>query len=285
MGFNLWKEENSSSLPPRPKKSYSKILPLAEGKTATEQFGWLPVSIFRPGRGKGWEEAVQDEGDVSTRRSKSAKYLPGLRFSKFNAHLAEVVVRYWSVRGDLIVDPFAGRATRGTVALRLGRRYQGYEVAPTTYKETAHKIEELGGELEFADGCILRHSKDDSAGLIFTCPPYWKLEKYESAKYQLSDSPSYSKFLHLISYCAANCYRVLHPGRFLCWVCADWRDGGGLTLFHADSLKIFRKAGFKVHDIVIVENLSPFAALQIGKVAAKRYTSKVHEYLLVFRKE
>ncbi len=46
----------------------------------------------------------------------------------------------------------------------------------------------------------------------------------------------------------------------------------------------FKKHGFNQHDIVILENISPFAALQIGKTAAKRYTSKVHEYLLVFRK-
>ena len=36
---------------------------------------------------------------------------------------------------------------------------------------------------------------------------------------------------------------------------------------------------------MIMKNISPFAALQAGKVASKRYTSKVHEYVLVFRKE
>lgn len=284
MSLNLWRE-TAPAHHSRPKKSYSKILPLKEGQTAAEQFGWLPLSIFHPGKGAGWEGAIRDYGDISTRRSKNAKYLPGLRFSKFNAHLAEIVIRYWSMRGDLVVDPFAGRATRGTVALRLGRQYQGYEVAPGTFKEVEPKIRDLGGKLEFSDGCSLKHTHRKSADLIFTCPPYWKLEQYESSKHQLSDLPSYQYFLSHIFECASNCYRILRPGRFLCWVCADWRGKDGLTLFHVDSLKIFRKAGFSVHDIVIIENNSPFAALQIGKVAAKRYTSKVHEYLLVFRKK
>lgn len=282
MSLNLWKEPPQES---KPKKHYSKILPLKEGQTATEQFGWLPISIFRPGKGAGWEDAVRDDGDISSRRGKNAKYLPGLRFSKFNAHLAEIVIRYWSMPGDLVVDPFAGRATRGVVALRLGRRYQEYEIAPTTFKKTKTQISDLGGKLEFSDGCVLGHTHHNKADLIFTCPPYWRLERYESTKDQLSDLQDYSTFLSRISECARNCYRVLRPGRFCCWVCADWRLGKGLTLFHADSLKVFRKAGFSLHDIVIVENLSPFAALQTGKVAAKRYTSKVHEYLLVFRKE
>jgi hypothetical protein len=42
---------------------------------------------------------------------------------------------------------------------------------------------------------------------------------------------------------------------------------------------IIKKDYFK-----LIKNFSPFAALQMGKVAAKRYTSKIHEYLLVFRK-
>ena len=34
-----------------------------------------------------------------------------------------------------------------------------------------------------------------------------------------------------------------------------------------------------------MENQSPFASLQLGKVAANRYTSKIHEFILVFKKE
>jgi hypothetical protein len=64
----------------------------------------------------------------------------------------------------------------------------------------------------------------------------------------------------------------------------DWRDGKAFRLFHADSLRIFQQFGLVPHDVVIIHNNSPFAPLQAGKVAAKRYTSKVHEYLLVLRK-
>ena len=39
-----------------------------------------------------------------------------------------------------------------------------------------------------------------------------------------------------------------------------------------------------LHDTIIMENQSPFATLQLGKVAANRYTSKIHEFILVFKK-
>jgi hypothetical protein len=48
---------------------------------------------------------------------------------------------------------------------------------------------------------------------------------------------------------------------------------------------MFKNVGLKYHDIIVMKNKSPFASMQIGKVAANRYTSKIHEYILVFRKE
>jgi len=268
----------------RAKKQYQQVLPMRVDATVKEQFGWLPVSVFKPERREDWRKIIGDDGDETTRRSSGAKYLPGLRFSEFHPHLAEVVVRYWSLVGDLIVDPFAGRATRGIVGLTLGRKYHGYEVAPSTFHKSSEKIAALGGTVTCLDGCQMAYTLNVSADLVFTCPPYHRLEKYESAPSQLSDLVTYEQFLEQIAICAKNVSRVLKPGKFLCWVVGDWRDGKAFRLFHADSLSTFQQFGLVPHDVVIIHNNSPFAPLQAGKVAAKRYTSKVHEYLLVFRK-
>ena len=77
----------------------------------------------------------------------------------------------------------------------------------------------------------------------------------------------------------------MKPGAFAVWVCGDWRDGGVYRSFHADTINLFQEAGLIHHDTIIMENQSPFAALQMGKVASKRYTSKIHEFIVVFRKE
>jgi len=266
------------------KKSYQQVLEMDENSTAISQFGWLPISIFKGSRALEWKGIIGDAGDHKAKRSENAEYLPGLRFSEFNPELAEMVIRYWSLEGNLVIDPFAGRGTRGIVALEWKRKYQGYEVAPRTFATSLPNIVERGGSLECLDGCILAHTLNESADLIFTCPPYHQLERYQSAAAQLSDITDYAEFLNRIRVCAKNCFRVLKAGKFACWVCADWRDEGCLRLFHVDSISAFKEQGFRVHDVVIVENISPFAPLQAGKVSAKRYTTKVHEYLLVFRK-
>ena len=95
----------------------------------------------------------------------------------------------------------------------------------------------------------------------------------------------YEDFLNHIDRCISNIYRVLKPGGFCCWVVGDWRDTGGFRQFSNDSIQLFKKNGLIPHDTVIIKNNSPFAALQAGKSASKRITSKTHEYLLVFRKK
>jgi DNA modification methylase len=44
--------------------------------------------------------------------------------------LMDVLVRLFSDPGELILDPFAGSGTTGVAALRLGRRFVGWEMNP-----------------------------------------------------------------------------------------------------------------------------------------------------------
>ena len=114
-----------------------------------------------------------------------------------------------------------------------------------------------------------------------------QIEKYESVTNQLSDCETYEKFMRQIGYCGYHINRVLKPGAFCVWVVGDWRcpKGGGLRSFHSDLISLFTKEKLIHHDTIIMKNISPFAPLQACKVASKRYTSKIHEYVMVFLKE
>ncbi len=268
---------------------YKKILPIPEAKTKkiSEIFGWLPLSVIEPtneSKAK-WKDAYLPKLEIELRRSNDAKYLPGYGHSEFHAGLAENIIHYWSMQGSIIVDPFAGRVTRAHVAASLKRPYYGYEISQRTALRSREHLEKRGldATIYLADGCEMKQTPDNFADLVFTCPPYHRLEKYESCDNQLSDFKSYSDFLDQIATCGENINRVLKPGAFCVWVCADWKDGRYIP-FQRDTMNIFEEAGLNIHDVIILKNNSPFAALQAGKCAAKRYTSKVHEYILVFRK-
>jgi DNA modification methylase len=190
------------------------------------------------------------------------------------------------MKNSVVVDPFAGRATRAIISSKLGRKYYGYEISPKTFGRSVdkYKLEGVLPTLYLSDGCKLEKTDNNFAHLVMTCPPYGTIEKYESVSGQLSDISDYTVFLQSIQECAKNIERILKPGGFCCWVVGDWRDSGGFRQFSVDSVNLFKNAGLIPHDTVIIKNNSPFAALQAGKAASKRITSKIHEYILVFRK-
>ena len=184
------------------KGEYKQILPMDTNKTVQEQFGRVPMSIIKPEVTHAYNYFIGDDGDLTgqTRRSESAEYLPGLRFSEFHPVLAEFIVKYWSLKGHRIIDPFAGRATRGMIATTYGRHYTGYEIAPSTQKWANEKIKELDpkSKVILGDGTFLKDEENLSYDMAFTCPPYHQLEKYESVEGQLSDIKKYEDFLQAI---------------------------------------------------------------------------------------
>ena len=268
-------------------RAQTKLLPIREDINVKDQFGFLPLSLIKPTKQskEKWNDAYFDDGDIQIRKV-SGGAIKELKMSEFHAGIAESIVRYWSLPGAKVVDPFAGRVTRAVVTNRLGREYHGYEITPNTYKRALAHFDKLGisPNLYLSDGTKLFNTPDEFSDLILTCPPYYNIEKYESVDGQLSDSKTYGEFMKMIDVCAENCYRVARPGSFCVWVVADFRDGGSLIDFHGDTTQSFKKAGWLYHDIIIMENISPFAALTQYQSACKRYTPKTHEYILVFRK-
>lgn len=270
-------------------KQYKKILPMVDDEKVIDQFGWLPLSVIEPSKKSKskWKHAYLNDGISEKRRSEDSEYLPGLGFSEFHAGLTEDIIHYWSTVDGVIVDPFAGRLTRAFVTSKLGRQYHGYDISPTTVNRVRKHLDsfEIDATIYLENGCEMKSTPNNFADLVMTCPPYHQLEKYESVENQLSDIRDYDTFLDMIKTCAINVERVLKPGGFLVWVCADWRDGSEFRSFHTDSIRMFKEVGLSHHDLIVMKNQSPFASMQIGKVASKRYTSKIHEFVLVFRKD
>ena len=266
---------------------YKNILPWNENERVIDQFGWNPQSVITPTKSSknNWDDAYLTA--YEEKRGVCPRLPNGLMMSEFHAGLCENIVHYWSMVGDTIVDPFAGRLTRAFVSQSLGRNYYGYDVSSETVDRVRHELDrhELGATIYEEDGCEMKSTPDESANLVMTCPPYGDIERYESAEGQLSDLRKYEDFCNRIQVCGDNIERVLKPGGFAVWVCGDWRRDGEYKPFHSDTINMFTKSGLKLHDIIVMKNDTIFAALQAGKCASKRYTAKVHEFVLVFRKE
>jgi len=214
--------------------------------------------------------------------------------SEFNPSVAKNIISFWSDEQDVIFDPFSGR-TRALVSYAMNRIYIGCEVSKDVviYMDTKFKALELYNKPNFMvdiinDDCININTYYDDAAfdLIFSCPPYWNLEKYESCEGQLSDIADYNVFLNSLVERLNLAVTKLKDEKYMCLVVGDFRRNGKYITFHSDLIQHMKtNKSLILHDVIAIQNI-PFntAAFYFGARKKNKYTAKSHEYLLVWKK-
>jgi DNA modification methylase len=230
--------------------------------------------------------------DIGSPSQTQAQKLGKKYFSEFNPLVAENILNFWSDENDTILDPFAGRI-RGIVTGLKHRYYIGFEISPEVHKSVVKIIHE--GKDKFDKGFLPIIHLDDAMNIpkynlpkvdcIFSCPPYHNLEEYESVPGQLSDIKDYSKFLIQMKEIMRLSLDKLKDNGFCCLVVGDYRVKDKLINFDYDTVKMMEELGVQLWDKVILQNINfGWAGIKFGHVKHKRMTSKVTEYLLVFKK-
>lgn len=221
---------------------------------------------------------------------RSLDMVKGRNYSEFNPTVAGKIIRYWSDEWDTILDPFAGRM-RGAVAMFNDRCYLGFEVSKEAY-DAAYKVINAVGVgnhpqpvIHCDDSFNLDKYELPEADMVFTCPPYWNLELYESCEGQLSDYRDYPSFLSRLKAIFQKSASILKHGGFFVIVVGDWREDGRYIPFHRDCINMLEGIGLELWDIIINQSVTfDIACRRFGRLKRVRKTSKVHEYILVFQK-
>lgn len=208
--------------------------------------------------------------------------------SVFDPVLCEVIYSWFCFDGGIVFDPFAGGSVRGIVAEMLGRKYIGIDLSEKQVDANQLQADKLGvcpawhcDDSRNAD----QYLQDDSADLIFSCPPYHNLEKYSDHPLDLSNM-NYSDFIEAYSEIIGIACRKLKENRFAVFVVGEIRDKKGAYRGFVDETKrIFRQNGLCLYnESVLLEQYGskPYIA---GKMfTAKRKLPKVHQNVLVFYK-
>lgn len=214
--------------------------------------------------------------------------------SEFNTAVAKNIISFWSEPNEIIYDPFAGR-TRLLVSFWMDRCYIGCEVSKDVCNYLVEQVDQLGFDQHpkwrvdlFNMDCknIKEAYKDNVADLVFTCPPYWDLEKYESTDGQLSDIQNYDEFMNALVDRLEVATDILKKDKYMCVVIGDFRRNGKYYTLHADLIhKMERIKNLKLHDVIVIQNLPLHtAAFYFGSAKKQKHTAKAHEYLLVWKK-
>jgi hypothetical protein len=206
------------------------------------------------------------------------------------AELVAFFVRYYARPGDVYLDPFMGQGVQMQVAKRLGLHYHGYDLSAGFFRyieAVRAKIDDGSTTLSITLGDS-RHPDaipDGIGDFSFHSPPYWDIEFYGEESGQLGYKQTYEDFLAGMEAVARAWLPKFKSGAWHVVNVNDFRKGGRFYPYHADTITLFRRAGWELADTWIIDGLvgglpKAFAV----DFNMKRIAPKVHEYALVFRK-
>lgn len=264
-----------------------------------DYFGGIPTSVMKFDKDPNLMEFIDDTDDVGIVRGGAATargggYAKNMRYSIYNPTQAEFILKYYTEEGWDILDPFAGRGTRSLMTLRLGRNYYGIDSCSQTVEQNSIKIKEKQfkekWDIQVGDGTQPQAIYPDKEfDAVFTCPPYYGIEKYSGGEGDLSHMTDLEfnekiriMFQNLKGMIKTSNYKEkkFHP---LIFTVGTVRRGDG-GLLDMDSLfqNMAREAGFTLHDKLITVNNAPGAGFTFRRNWDYKFLCKTHETTLVF---
>jgi DNA modification methylase len=212
--------------------------------------------------------------------------------SIFDPVLCEIVYRWFSLVGGIILDPFAGGSVRGIVASKLVRSYIGHELRPEQVDANRLQGDDLCGEEQYPPVWICGDSRnidktcsDVNADMVFSCPPYADLERYSDDPKDLS-TLVYSDFKEAYFEIIKKSCERLKMDSFACFVVGEVRDKKGNYInFVGDTIQAFLDAGLKYYNEAILVTSVCTLPIRAGRqFSIGRKLGKTHQNILVFVK-
>lgn len=227
---------------------------------------------------------------------KGAKSPNAGMISTFDPFLCEIMVKWFSEPGAIVLDPFAGGIVRGSVSCILDRKYLGMDINRKQIEHNNKQWLDISARYTTSENKPVYHVGDSNilldeifenyADLVLTCPPYYNLERYTDDKSDLSNMTSYAEFYKVYESIIRKCAYALKPGGYMVLVVEEIRDKDGRFYgFVPDTIKAGMQAGLQYYNEMILVN--PIASLGIRSTKyfiASRKVGRHHQNILVFKK-
>jgi DNA modification methylase len=246
-------------------------------------------------RKKEWKQIIHSEngrdenllrGGLKELAQKHGVNLTGT--SIFDPVLCEVLYNWFSPAKGIVFDPFAGGSVRGVIAEILNRRYIGIDLSQRQIDANRREGDRLGvypawycDDSKNAD----KYIDDETADLIFSCPPYHNLEKYSNHPLDLSNM-NYTDFITAYTDIITIACRKLKNDRFAVFVVGDIRNKQGFYRGFTDETKrIFEGVGLHLYNEGVLLEQYATSVMRAGLIFdAGHKLTKVHQNVLIFYK-
>ncbi len=247
-----------------------------------------------------WRDLVRD-GD---RKSHPASFPVSL--------VRKILDCYATGPDSVVLDPFAGSGSTLLAATHAGMRSVGLDVN-AKYRDIflnrldLFNIAQKNGDDEIwhyevcdarKDTTFFNVVKQESVDVCITSPPYWDILNrrrssdgkdaipYSSSESDIGNISSYDEFLCALGDVIENVGVALKNRRYLILNVMDLRKGSRFYPLHQDAVTIVGQRGNLVlDDIIIWDRQKDYNQMRPLGYPHKFIINKVHEYLLVFRKD
>jgi hypothetical protein len=215
--------------------------------------------------------------------------------SIFDPVLCELVYRWFSAPGMMVLDPFAGGSVRGVVAAALSRSYYGVDISERQIGANREQWAEISQHLPkdapkpnwaVADALDAVSGAPRQAQLLFSCPPYGDLEQYSDHPRDLSNMP-WPEFCRAHREIIKAATVGLEQDSFVCWVVGEVRDekSGFYRGLVPETVLAFEAAGLRFYNEAILVTMVGTLAVRAGQhFVSARKLGKTHQHVLIFLK-
>ncbi len=210
--------------------------------------------------------------------------------SLFDPVLSEIMCKWFTPHdGAKIFDCFAGDTQKGLVFAQCGFDFTGIELRQEQVDINNRVIADRGLNIRYIcdDGQnVAKHIEADSQDLLFSCPPYYDLEKYSDLPNDASNQGTYEEFIDILRTAYTNALGCLKDDRFVVIVVGDVRSkiDGCYYDFCGDIKRIFKDNGVNLYNELILVETGASTALRAGRYMESRKVAKMHQNVLVFYK-
>jgi DNA modification methylase len=239
-----------------------------------------------------WIQTYDIQSEMGREDTESnARFWEDNTISIFDATLCEKIYEWFTPKGGFILDPFAGGSVRGIVATEMGYRYNGIDLSEEQIK--ANRKQSTKPIWMVGDSDVVLNSLDsETYDLVFTCPPYYDLEKYSDSHRDLSnmdDTEFDETYFRILDKSA----QKLKNNRFFIVVVSEVREVsktgnykiGKYRGLVSKTIQACEEAGLHFYNDMILFNSQHQAARVVDTYFKRnRKVASVHQNILVFVK-
>lgn len=247
-----------------------------------------------------WDRLIGDKGesregtlyhDINSKSWVSrqlARSQHGGGVSILDACLCEIVLKWFTPAGSTgnkTFDPFAGDTVFGFVSSYCGNEFIGTELRKEQADANNERVKGMSAIYYNDDGQnIGKYVKPGSQDLLFSCPPYFDLEKYSDDPRDASNQ-DYDGFIKILDNAFTAGIKALKDNRFAVIVMSNVRASNGA--YHdicGDITRIFQREGMMLYNELVLVNSLAGAPLKAERQMRNRKPVRCHQEVLVYLK-